>query len=171
MVAMPTWDQFMAPVLRVLRDGQVRRRRELYGIVADEERLSDEQRADVLSSGQFRYENRIGWATSYLTRVGALERPARGQYVITDVGRQLLRDHPNRIAERDLRVLAGDADAPQTWQALKVTERGAAEAQVEVDLDPTEQLEQGIARIHAEVAADLLTRLHGKDRPSSSMQS
>jgi restriction system protein len=30
-------------------------------------------------------------------------------------------------------------------------------------LDPTEQILQGIARIHADVADDLLTRLHGKE--------
>lgn len=31
------------------------------------------------------------------------------------------------------------------------------------EVDPTEQVEEGIARIHAHVAAELLTRLHGND--------
>ena len=160
MVAMPTWDQFMAPVLRVLLDGQVRRRRELYGMVAEAEKLTEEQKADLLSSGKLKFENRIGWATSHLSRVGALDRPVRGQYVITEIGRQALRDHPDELGERDLPIPAIDESASR---ALNVTERSIAAVQVEVDLDPTEQVEQGIARIHAEVAADLLTRLHGNE--------
>lgn len=60
----------MAPVRQVLTDGRVRRRRELYALVADAERLTEEQRAEALSSGQLKYENRIGWATSYLKRSG-----------------------------------------------------------------------------------------------------
>ena len=30
---MPTWDQFMVPVLEVLADGETRRLRDLYGLV------------------------------------------------------------------------------------------------------------------------------------------
>ncbi len=160
----PTWDAFMAPVLRVMTDGAVRKRRELYTMVADAELLGDEDRAETLQSGQLKFENRIGWATSYLNRVGALDRPARGQYAITEVGRKLLDDHPNGFTERDLRVLAGDPGIPHTWSALKAMEQtGDTTDTPDAELDPTEQVEQGIARIHADVAADLLSRMHGKE--------
>lgn len=49
---MPTWDQFMVPVLRVLTDGQVRRRRELYSLVADAEQLTET-----------RAETTFGWSS------------------------------------------------------------------------------------------------------------
>lgn len=49
---LPTWDQFMVPVLRVLSDGKVLSRRELYDLVARETHLTDEQRAEVLDSGE-----------------------------------------------------------------------------------------------------------------------
>ena len=32
---MPTWDQFMVQILAVLSDGETRRLRDLYGLVAD----------------------------------------------------------------------------------------------------------------------------------------
>lgn len=34
-VTMPTWQQLLVPVLEILRDGQTRRLRDLYGLVAD----------------------------------------------------------------------------------------------------------------------------------------
>lgn len=163
MPAMPTWDQFIAPVLRILLDGHTQRRRDLYSLVADAEQLSGDQRAETFSSGQLKYENRIGWATSSLYRVGALDRPARGHYTITDIGSDLLAQHPDGITEKDLRALAGDANAPHTWSALKAMEQSSVSESPEPELDPTEQVEQGVSRIHADVAADLLTRLHGKE--------
>lgn len=160
----PSWSEFMVPVLEVLLDGKVRRLRELYSLTADKVNLGDAERAERLSAGDVKYENRIGWATSYLTRVSALDRPARGQYVITDIGRKLLADHPTGITEKDLWVLAGqDPDAPRNWVALKGTEPMTGGVTHEPDLDPTEQVLEGIARIHADVADDLLGRLHGKE--------
>jgi|SRR5690625_1456499 len=162
-MAIPKWHEFMAPVLRVLTDGEVRRRRELYEMVELEVALDDEQRSELLSSGQRKHENRIGWATSYLNRVGALDRPARGQYVITDVGRTLLADHPGGVTEKHLRALAGDESAPHTWYALKMREQGAMDPAEQADLDPVEQIQEGVDRISSEVASELLSRLHGQE--------
>src|SRR5699024_1613849 len=106
MSVMPTWDMFMVPVLRALSDGQVVRLRELREAVAVAEQITEEQRTELLPSGQPKVENRIGWAASYLNRVGALERPARGQYVIPHTGRTLLADLPVGILESVLLTVA-----------------------------------------------------------------
>ncbi len=53
----------------------------------------------MLASGQVKFENRIGWATSYLNRVGALRRPERAAYQITEERRALLERHPDGIEE------------------------------------------------------------------------
>lgn len=163
-MVMPTWDEFMAPVLRELESGEIVKRRDLEERVVTAERLTDEDLAETLSSGQLRYRNRIGWATSYLGRAGAISRPARGQYAITDVGRQLLADHPNGITEKALRAFAGDPNASHTWKALQ--QMAARETAITSDpepvtgLDPEEQIADGIGRINATVADELLTRLH-----------
>jgi restriction system protein len=44
----------------------------------------------------------VSWATTYLFRTGCLERPRRARYRITERGRQLLADNPQRV---DLCVL------------------------------------------------------------------
>ena len=75
---MPTWDQFMVPVLEVLADGETRRLRDLYGLVADHVGLTAAEREEVISSGMLRHHDRIGWAASDLARGKAVERPSRG---------------------------------------------------------------------------------------------
>jgi restriction system protein len=161
MSGMPTWEEFNVPDLTVLSDGRTRTLRELRRDVADAVRLTPEQRAETLASGQGRADNRIGWAASYLNRVDALHRPSRGRYEITDFGRELLRQHPDRITETDLKAVAKEGDE---WWISRSTVDG--EDRQEIDdtvLDPTEQVEQGVARIHEEVASELLSRLIEQD--------
>ncbi len=102
---MPTWDGFMVPVLRVLRDGATLQARDLYQLIADDVGLTPAQRAEVLDSGQLRFRNRVGWAASSLTRAGALLRPKRGSYTVTELGRQLLTDHPGGLNEGHLKQI------------------------------------------------------------------
>jgi restriction system protein len=159
MSATPTWEQFNVPVLTVLSDGATRSLRQLRRDVADAVGLTAEQRAESLPSGQLRADNRIGWAASFLNRVDALERPSRGQYVITDFGRELLARHPQGITESDLKAVAKEGDE---WWLSRSSADGQEVQPLDTsatDLDPTEQVEQGVARIHEEVASELLSRL------------
>jgi restriction system protein len=104
-------------------------------------------------------DNRIGWAASYLTRVEALSRPARGRYQITDVGRRLLRDHPAGISEAELRAIAKPGD--EWWITRTSTGSVTVEevAPLSTELDPIEQVQQGVTRITDDVAAQLLSRI------------
>jgi restriction system protein len=163
MSATPTWEGFCVPVLTVLSDGNTRTLRELRRDVADLVGLTAEQRAETLASGQLRADNRIGWAASYLNRVDGLHRPSRGRYEITDFGRDLLTRHPAGITEGDLKAVAKEGDE---WWTGRSGGDGPAPSPVddsETVLDPTEQVEQGVGRIHEEVASELLSRLVEQD--------
>jgi restriction system protein len=156
-IEMPTWDQYMVPVLEILSDGNVRGRRELYDLIANATHLSDEQRAETLNSGQLKFENRIGWAITYLVKAKAISRPSRGQHSITDQGRSLLHEHPEKLVESDLREIEGYKDS---WRKQSPDRVIHSDRQ---DLDPYELVEEGITRINDEVASDLLDRLHSHD--------
>jgi len=163
MSGMPTWEEFNLPVLTVLSDGATRTLRELRRDVSVAVGLTAEQRAEALVSGQLRADNRIGWAASYLNRVDALHRPSRGRYEITDFGRELLGRHPHRITENDLKAVAKEGDE---WWISSSSVDGEEHQQADdttTVLDPTEQVEQGVARIHEEVASELLSRLIEQD--------
>lgn len=167
MTDMPNWEGFMIPTLEVMNDGQVRHWRDFQPLIADLVQLSDDQRNELLPSGsQFRYQNRIGWAVSFLTNVGAIDRPKRGHYRITDAGRQLLKLFPEGVKERDIDVLGEDPNSPiRIYQATveRSAVPGPPTAPGESSMTPTEQVQSGIERIHEEVATDLLTRLQSRE--------
>src|SRR6478735_11777115 len=119
-MTVPTWDRYMAPSLRVLSDGEIHRTRPIVEAAADLLGVTAEQREIVIPSGQEQWVNRGNWALSYLARAGAAERPSRGRYRITEVGRQLLAAHPDGITEKDLRALSGDPNARHTFKAFPI---------------------------------------------------
>ena len=162
MTAAPTWEGYMAPSLQVLLDGEVRRTRQIVEGAADLLGLTDDQRQILIPSGQEQWVNRGNWAMSYLSRAGAAERTSRGHYRITDVGRKLLVDHPDGITEKNLRSLSGLPNPPETFKAFPdsaVSVSAGRVEETETALDPSEQIASGVARIQADVADQLLTRL------------
>lgn len=164
MTSMPTWEAFMIPTLRVMSDGVERTRQDIYPLVAKDMGLTDEQTQLVLNSGQVAYHNRTGWGLSFLTKVGALDRPARGRYKITDGGREVLSKFPGGVKEAEVNAMATD---PATSLRPYVADllRGD-EPDVHIDaatsLTPTEQVQNGISRIRDDVATELLVRLREK---------
>ncbi|CAL8973114.1 Mrr restriction system protein [Tessaracoccus sp. O5.2] len=168
MSEMPNWEGFMIPTLRVLSDGVTRHWREFQPLVADEVGLTDEQKAERLSSGGVKYENRIGWGVSFLTNVGALTRPSRGHYQITDAGRTLIDLFPNGAREKDIKQLGEDPASPiRIYQSTVTRDKPVQTTEIETAdaaaLTPIEQVQNGIERINQEIAADLLDRLQGKE--------
>ncbi|MFT8396126.1 restriction endonuclease [Propionibacterium sp.] len=161
MSAMPTWDQFMVPALRVLVSVGASSRREMYELVAVDTGLTEEQKSELLASGQTKYQNRIGWALSNLTKAKLLSRPVRATYAITDLGRQMLNQHPAAITKADLRLVPGYEEPHKTKPTSSVPVE-PIDAQ-EPALDPVEQVEEGIARINEQVGSEILEHLTAQE--------
>lgn len=166
MCQMPNWQVFLIPVLRVMEDGVIRSRQEMRGPVADLMGLTAEQRGQLLTSGQVTYENRMGWALSYLSNVGALERTGRNRYRITPGGHVVLQHFPTIATEAQLEQFAKDPSTPIHPYKRPDAEQNPNPPVIDPEpetLTPTEQVERGIARIQEDVASELLGRLQGKE--------
>ena len=122
--------------------------------------LTSEQREQLLPSGSPRHENRCGWAITYLTRAGALDRPQRGNYAITELGRVMLAKHPDGLTEQILKEYVPNWD--ELWQTGDVSSQSEVIGESST-LDPVEQIEQGSKRIQQSVAADLLDRIQQRE--------
>jgi restriction system protein len=96
-VTIPDFQTLMRPVLAHLADGEVHRSRDVIEAMADQFGLTPEERAEKVPSGQKRIDNRGGWAMSYLSQAGLIERPGRGLVTISDEGRAALDKYPERI--------------------------------------------------------------------------
>jgi restriction system protein len=120
--------------------------------------LSDEALSQRLPSGtQSTFDNRMGWARTYLLKAGLIERPRRATYVIAQNGKELLLNPPSAI----------DADFLRSYDQFNVfvgTGRNGkqeliATVDAEDDLTPEEQIEKGVRRIQRELQDEVLDRV------------
>jgi hypothetical protein len=96
-MAVPDYQRLMLPLLRLASDGQQHTLAESVERMADEFELSKEDRAEVLSRGQVKLYNRVGWSTTYLKKAGLIESLGLGRFRITDRGQELLASQPEKI--------------------------------------------------------------------------
>ncbi len=88
----PDFQSCMRPALAHLADGELHRSREVKLALADLFHLTEAERAELLPSGRQRIiDNRVGWALTFLSQAGLIDRPVRGQVRINDEGRNLTR--------------------------------------------------------------------------------
>lgn len=97
-MTIPDYQTLMLPVLRVASDRQEHKFSDCVQSLAKEFTLSDEEINELLPSGsQAVFNNRVGWARSYLKQAGLLTTPKRGYFSITEQGLKLLTENPERI--------------------------------------------------------------------------
>jgi hypothetical protein len=96
-MAVPDFQNLMLPLLRLAGDGQQHTLAEAVDRLAQEFQLSDDDRAQLLRSGQTRFYNRIGWTTTYLKKAGLLQAVGPGRFQITDRGQDVLASRPDTI--------------------------------------------------------------------------
>lgn len=102
-MALLKFHELFRPLLSVLSDGRERTAREQRELVANMVGLSDDERQLLLPGGsQTVFENRLGWARTYLKKAGLLDSPRRGVATITPRGQSLLSESPGPIGVEDL---------------------------------------------------------------------
>jgi hypothetical protein len=96
-MAVPDFQTLMLPLLKLAGDGQRHTLAEAVEQLAQEFQLSDDDRSQLLSSGQTRLYNRVGWTTTYLKKAGLLQAVGPGRFQLTDRGRDVLASRPAAI--------------------------------------------------------------------------
>jgi restriction system protein len=162
----PVFQYLTLPVLQEYADGKERASSEVRAAVATRLALSADDIAEPLpNSLQSRFTNRVAWAHTYLRNSGLLESARRGQYRITDRGREVLLSPPARI---DIPFLERFPDFRE-FRARKGSrsEHTSDDAQVEQSslasdepvLTPDEQIRNGHQLLRANLAGQLLERV------------
>lgn len=162
-MTIPDFQTLMRPVLQFLGDGELHRAQEVKQAMANAFELTDEERNELLPSGRSRrINNRVGWAITYLSQAGLVERPARGQVLITASGRDALRDNPDRIdmhtLERYPSYLEFRERTRDTGAAETVHSAPGEAAPPPASASPQDLVAQAQAENRAAVEGDLLKR-------------
>lgn len=160
-MTVPTYDQFIEPILRFLAKNPEGAPAKLaHEAAASALGLTDEDRLQMLASGaQQVYKNRAGWAHDRLKRAGLSSSPKRGSWKLTAEGANFVKTHPGPLFPEVTQKLAMD------FIGVKLKVPGSAEessvptplpATVPLVASPDDQLEVAVAELRKAAAFELL---------------
>ncbi len=155
-MSVPVYQTIMLPLLELLGDRQEHSLRESIDSLASRFKLSPEQRKELLPSGrQAVFDNRVGWARTYMKKAGYIESTKRGFFRITESGLEVLKQNPKVINIKFL------DQSSQFQEFLNISRKKQTSGVSEVgsELTPEETLAKVYDSLRNTLANDLLERL------------
>ncbi|MCL4079016.1 restriction endonuclease [Coriobacteriia bacterium Es71-Z0120] len=153
-MSIPDYQTLMLPLLNLLRDGEEHGIRQCIEKLAAQFGLTSEERSQLLPSGQQPvFDNRVGWARTYLKKAGLLESPRRGTVRITYRGKEVLAQSPGHI---DVQFLMQFSEFREFMNASRhrTDERNE---KASGDMDPVEEIELAFSN-HQEMLVEELKK-------------
>lgn len=145
----------MLPVLRISADGEISVG-QLVDRLAEEFKLTDDQRAELLPSGkQTKFSNRAQWAKSYLTKARLLETTKRAHFKITSRGLSVLSAPPAKI---DIKFLS-QWDEFKEFRFAPSQPKKSSDPQSVPDMTPDETMRAAHGAINEALADELLSKI------------
>ena len=152
----PDYQSLMLPLLRLVSDRQEHKYRDLIEKLATEFQVTDEERKELLASGnQAIFDNRVGWAKTYLKKAGLLDSPKRATFVITQIGLDTLKKKPDRVDAKYLRQFPAFLEFENASRNDNETEEETTVIAVS-EQTPEENLDKAYQRIRKSLASELL---------------
>jgi len=88
----------MLPFLKVLADEKEHPRKDVQNELAEALNVSDEEQKILLPNTKVSvFRHRVGWTRTYLKKAGLVEYVQRGVYKITERGKKVLSENPQKI--------------------------------------------------------------------------
>jgi restriction system protein len=158
-MTIPDYQSVMLPLLRLAADGGEHSVREAIERLADHFKLSEDERRELLpSGGQATFDNRVGWARTYMKKAGLLESPRRGYFKITDRGLGALKTNPEAINVKFLEQYPEFLE----FKARSNTKSTTPEIDTTVPTEertPREVIEDAYVTIRSGLVSDLLEQI------------
>lgn len=154
-MSIPDYQSIMLPFLKFSSDNKEHSKKDAIEHLAGIFHVSEEERGRLLESGlQSIFDNRVGWARTYLKKAGLIESPKRSYFKITSEGIAVLAKNPEKIDAKFLRQFPSFVE----FQSIKKdkTENDSVEAENETARTPQELIEANFLKIKKDLAQDLL---------------
>ncbi len=152
----------MLPFIQSLQSGETRTVRDVTESLAVHFGLSDEERHELLPSGQQSiFSNRVAWAKSHLKNAGLISNPSRGKVAISEVGQEVLRSKPIAINCKFLKQYPSYLKfigATDYTESREVNQAVAGDA-FETTKTPLELIESSLETLRKSTEEELLSKL------------
>ncbi len=120
--------------------------------------ISDAERLELLPSGkQSRFDNRVGWARTYLKKAGLIDSAGRGIFRITKRGLEVLKSKPPSITKEYLTRFPEFKD----FQARQTVKDDSLFGDEDHNRTPDETLDTAYQDLRRTLTQDLLDRIKG----------
>lgn len=157
-MAIPNYQTVMLPLLKLVRDKKEYSLRELIDDLANEFKLSQEEKESLLASGRKTiFYDRVGWAKTYLGQAKLLEFTRRGFFKISERGLKLISENPQTVNDKTL------LQFPEFQEFIKrkskKNEKTVLEIISEVEDTPDESLESAYQTIRNALAIEIIEKI------------
>lgn len=154
----PDYQSIMLPLLQLVSDNEEHKYRDLIENLALKFNVTEAERKELLASGSPIFNNRVGWATTYLKKAGLLESPKRAIFAITTLGIQTLNENPPRIDAKYLRKFPSFLEFQNTSRSENEVNSSPTTTEAN-EQTPEENLDSAYQRIRTALAAELLKKV------------
>ncbi len=148
----------MLPLLEAIADGVEHPNSAVFDSVARQMKVSTEDLQLMHSGGeQTVFYNRVAWGKTYLKKAGLIQSPKRGTIQITDTGKTVLANKPEKISIRFLKQFGGIA--------LRKPSIATDDAQLEESISessestPEELIEAGCQSLRDELVLEIIEQV------------
>ncbi len=159
-MAIPDYQTLMLPLLKIAADGEIHTKRDTVNLLAEQFNVSDDERKELLPSGsQEIFDNRVGWARTYLKKAELINYVQRGQFQITERGKSVLAKNPPKITVAFLKQFPEfqEFHKPVRSATNEPVEAPETEAAAET---PEELVGSGYLKLRKQVEQDVLARVN-----------
>ncbi|MFZ2499268.1 restriction endonuclease [Methanosarcina sp.] len=162
-MVIPDYQSLMLPLLKYAGDGKEHRIRDAVEKLAEEFRLSEEERKELLPSGQQAvFKNRVGWASTYLKKAELLNSGKKGHFSITQRGLNILKENRSSIDVNFLKRYGEFNKFYNGDKQIEIDKPGIFSIECmekKEELDPEEFLEIAYQKLHKELVSELLSTI------------
>ncbi len=149
----PDFQSVMLPLLKYCNDGKDHTNIEALDALAKDFNLSEDERKQLLPSGQQRvFDNRVAWARAHMKMAGLLENARRGIFHITTRGKEVLSQNLTGLNLHFLRQY------PEYQEAREKPKDSLPLKEEEIHT-PEEQIEQAYELLRENLSSELLFQL------------
>jgi restriction system protein len=159
-VAVPDYQRVMLPLMQLASDECEHSVSEVIDTLARAFRLSQEERMELLPCGrQARFDNRVAWAVTYLSKAGLLQRTGRARFRITPRGLEVMRGKPDHLDRAYLMQFSEFRDFQRVPRHAVLNGASVPQEDGQAGQTPEESLEASYLSLRAKTAQELLERI------------
>lgn len=154
-MAVPKFNEIMPDFVRCLGDGELHTIKEIRAYCADALKLTEEDRQKTLPSGSNMFNDRVGWARTYLKKAGLIESPSRAHFKLTKTGMDAFQKGPEFVTVEYL----AQFESFQQFYGKPISAEIVEATSIDTSDSPIETIEQALSELNDQLSSDLMTEI------------